>query len=75
MSHRIEYIATMGAQLDLLRRIQLERKRHIEYLKRGLNGLGRWGSSLDASKPWLVYWIFHSLDLLEYKFDSNLIAR
>lgn len=65
----------MDAHLDLLRRIQLERKRHIEYLKRGLNGLGRWGSSLDASKPWLVYWIFHSLDLLEYKFDSNLIAR
>ncbi|GAN10123.1 protein farnesyltransferase subunit beta-like [Mucor ambiguus] len=55
--------------------IQLERKRHIDYLKRGLNGLGRWGSSLDASKPWLVYWIFHSLDLLEYKFESDLIAR
>jgi protein farnesyltransferase subunit beta len=53
----------------------LERKRHIAYLKRGLNGLGRWGSSLDASKPWLVYWIFHSLDLLEYKFDDALIAR
>ncbi|KAI8646937.1 terpenoid cyclases/protein prenyltransferase alpha-alpha toroid [Parasitella parasitica] len=55
--------------------IQLERENHIDYLKKGLSGLGSWGSSLDASKPWLVYWIFHSLDLLEYKFDDALIAR
>lgn len=55
--------------------IELDRKKHIAYLKKGLAGLGRWGSALDASKPWLVYWIFHSLDLLEYNFDDTLIAR
>lgn len=55
--------------------IELDRKKHIAYLKKGLNGLGHWGSAVDASKPWLVYWIFHSLDLLEYQFDDALIER
>ncbi|GAA5805144.1 hypothetical protein HPULCUR_010657 [Helicostylum pulchrum] len=55
--------------------IELNRRKHIAYLKRGLAGLGKWASVLDASKPWLVYWIFHSLDLLEVPFDDDLIAR
>ncbi|KAI9485209.1 MAG: terpenoid cyclases/protein prenyltransferase alpha-alpha toroid [Benjaminiella poitrasii] len=54
--------------------ILLDRETHIAYLKRGLNGLGRWGSSLDASKPWVAYWILHSLDLLECKIDASIIS-
>lgn len=55
--------------------IQLDRNKHLAYLKKGLTGLGPWGKALDASKPWLVYWIFHSLDLLEFNFDQVLIQR
>ncbi|KAG2210924.1 hypothetical protein INT47_000081 [Mucor saturninus] len=58
-----------------LETIQLDRKKHLAYLKKGLAGLGPWGKALDASKPWLVYWIFHSLDLLEFNFDQALIQR
>lgn len=58
-----------------LQSIQLNREKHIAYLIRGLDGLGAWASVLDASKPWLVYWIMHSLDLLEYKLDASIIAK
>ncbi|KAG1143314.1 hypothetical protein G6F37_007069 [Rhizopus arrhizus] len=55
--------------------IRLRKERHITYLIKGLEGLGQWGSVLDASKPWLVYWIVHSLDLLEYKFTPDITER
>ncbi|ORE21973.1 terpenoid cyclases/Protein prenyltransferase [Rhizopus microsporus] len=55
--------------------IRLKRQKHIAYLKRGLNGLDQWASALDASKPWLLYWILHSLDLMEYTFEKELIDR
>ena len=35
------------------------------YLRKGLRGLSGGYVALDASRPWLVYWILHSLDLLE----------
>lgn len=31
--------------------------------------------SLDASRPWLVYWIIHSLDLLEYTLTEIEASR
>ncbi|KAG0190247.1 hypothetical protein DFQ28_002284 [Apophysomyces sp. BC1034] len=55
--------------------VLLHRQNHVAYLERGLKGLSRWMLQLDASKPWLVYWIFHSLDLLEVKFTPDLIER
>ena len=41
-----------------------DKPNHIQYLYRGINGLSRGYTSLDASQPWLLYWIFNSLDLL-----------
>ncbi|KAI8833214.1 terpenoid cyclases/protein prenyltransferase alpha-alpha toroid [Chytridium lagenaria] len=43
----------------------LLRDLHIKFLRSGLNGLKKGFVSLDASKPWLIYWIIHSLDLLK----------
>ena len=38
------------------------KRRHVAYLERGLfGGLGPSYVSLDASRPWLCYWILHSL--------------
>lgn len=31
--------------------------------------------ALDASKPWLTYWILHSLDLLEVEISQDIIER
>ncbi|KAI8982165.1 terpenoid cyclases/protein prenyltransferase alpha-alpha toroid [Mycotypha africana] len=55
--------------------IQLERKKHLSYLKKALKGIGSWGAALDASKPWMLYWICHSLDLLEFQFTPDLIDK
>ncbi|KAI7866985.1 terpenoid cyclases/protein prenyltransferase alpha-alpha toroid [Spinellus fusiger] len=48
-----------------LSEVRLNKKKHISYLSKGLDRLGYWMVSLDASKPWIVYWILHSLDLLQ----------
>ncbi|KAJ3333362.1 hypothetical protein HDU76_008987 [Blyttiomyces sp. JEL0837] len=44
--------------------IDIERQKHIKYLREGLKGLKKGYVSLDASKPWLLYWMIHALDLL-----------
>lgn len=43
----------------------LQREKHFHYLKRGLRQLSEAYECLDASRPWLCYWILHSLELLE----------
>eukprot|EP00116_Pleurobrachia_bachei_P009002 sb/3469264/ len=42
----------------------LHKVRHISYLKRGLCQLSENFECLDASRPWICYWIVHSLNLL-----------
>ncbi|RUS21864.1 terpenoid cyclases/protein prenyltransferase alpha-alpha toroid [Endogone sp. FLAS-F59071] len=64
---------------DLMQRvlssILLDRDRHARYLRTGLNYLSKWLVALDASKPWLTYWILHSLDLLESEISPDIIQR
>ena len=43
----------------------LNRLKTIPFLKKGLKDLSEGYECLDASRPWLVYWILHSLELLE----------
>jgi len=42
----------------------LNRPKTISFLKKGLQDLSEGYECLDASRPWLVYWIVHSLELL-----------
>lgn len=44
---------------------------HVKYLKRGLFSLPSAFTSLDASHPWLLYWILHSLTLLGYELTAE----
>jgi len=37
---------------------------HTRYLIRGLTHLPAGYSSLDASRPWILYWILHSMELI-----------
>lgn len=61
--------------------IRLLRSQHIDYLTHSLsNPLSKGFVSLDASHPWMVYWILHSLDLLGHfdlpsSFTSNANAK
>ncbi|KAI8373007.1 terpenoid cyclases/protein prenyltransferase alpha-alpha toroid [Radiomyces spectabilis] len=60
---------------ESLESVQLHRNMHISYLRRGLKGLSRYMVALDASKPWLLYWIIHSLDLLGSSLSPAEIER
>jgi hypothetical protein len=42
----------------------LLRKAHVDYLTSGLEKLSGGFISLDASRPWICYWICHALYLL-----------
>lgn len=42
----------------------LRRDQTVNFLLRGLKNLSEGFECLDASRPWLVYWIIHSLELL-----------
>ena len=43
----------------------LNRPKTVNFLRRGLKNLSEGYECLDASRPWLVYWIVHSLELLD----------
>ena len=49
---------------DLDPEVPLFRQKHVHYLKRGLHHLSEVYECLDASRPWLCYWILHGLELL-----------
>ena len=56
---------------DEFGRVRLLRNLHARYCRRGLDGLSRYMSALDASRPWLCYWIVHSLALLDALPDES----
>nr|XP_009680895.1 PREDICTED: protein farnesyltransferase subunit beta-like [Struthio camelus australis] len=53
----------------------LQREKHFHYLKRGLRQLTEAYECLDASRPWLCYWILHSLELLEEPIPESVASE
>jgi protein farnesyltransferase subunit beta len=49
---------------DVTEALRLLRAVHVTYLHSGLDKLPGHFVALDASRPWIVYWILHSLALL-----------
>jgi protein farnesyltransferase subunit beta len=54
--------------------VQLRRSAHLAYLHTGLGSLGEGYASLDASRPWLCYWMVHSLAILSSESLSPSLA-
>lgn len=52
--------------------LSLDRQRHIAYLQKGLKSLPPAFSSLESSRPWILYWITHSLALLQADLPSDV---
>ncbi|XP_076905171.1 protein farnesyltransferase subunit beta-like [Bidens hawaiensis] len=52
--------------------LELQRDSHVEYLEKGLRHLGPSFSVLDANRPWICYWILHSIALLGESVDVAL---
>ncbi|KAK9822327.1 hypothetical protein WJX74_008029 [Apatococcus lobatus] len=55
--------------LELLRRL------HIRYVQGGLGSLPSGYSSLDSGRPWICYWILHSLALLDGPLPASISAQ
>lgn len=58
-----------NAQIVML---EVKRDEHIEYLTKGLRQLGPSFVALDANRPWICYWILHSIALLGESVDDEL---
>ncbi|KAK9497123.1 hypothetical protein O3M35_004499 [Rhynocoris fuscipes] len=50
----------------------LRKSLHIEYLLGSLKNLPSSYEVMDSSRTWTVYWVLHSLALLQYDVDPNL---
>ena len=55
--------------------LTLQRRQHVDYLLHGLETLSAGHASLDASRPWLCYWILHSLAILNALPDEETLNR
>ena len=53
----------------------LLRDKHIAYLLKSLQGLSKHFITLDASKPWILYWVTHGLYLLGHDLDEHDTIR
>ncbi|XP_042498436.1 protein farnesyltransferase subunit beta isoform X2 [Macadamia integrifolia] len=51
---------------------ELRRDKHLDFVTKGLGRLGPSYCVLDANRPWLCYWILHSIALLGDSVDSEL---
>ncbi|KAK6635106.1 hypothetical protein RUM44_000355 [Polyplax serrata] len=54
---------------------QLIRAKHSSFLKSSLSHLSCSYQCLDAGRPWLCYWILHSLDLLNNTLEQKEISK
>ncbi|XVF60320.1 hypothetical protein PTKIN_Ptkin08bG0035600 [Pterospermum kingtungense] len=52
--------------------LELQRENHLEYLTKGLRQLGPSFCVLDANRPWMCYWILHSIALMDEFVDPEL---
>ncbi|XP_033214096.1 protein farnesyltransferase subunit beta [Belonocnema kinseyi] len=49
----------------------LNRCEHVRFLKNSLTHLSGSYEGLDCSRPWLCYWILHSLQILDERLDDQ----
>lgn len=52
---------------------KLHRVKHLDYLRKALSHLTSSYQCLDSSRPWLCYWILHSLHLLGETFTQEVV--
>ncbi|KAI8808627.1 terpenoid cyclases/protein prenyltransferase alpha-alpha toroid [Cladochytrium replicatum] len=55
--------------------VKLNRAAHVRFVMRGLPGLSEGFTGLDASKPWLIYWMLHALELMSVELSEGDRSR
>ena len=64
-----------GEDLSPFVGVRLRREVHLAFLKQGLDRLSGGFESLDASRPWIVYWTIHSIALLGGGLGMAMVNR
>ncbi|KAF0691512.1 Aste57867_17285 [Aphanomyces stellatus] len=72
-AHEIHDLQTAGF-LSANLNVRLLREKHTPYLVRGLEYLPPGYASMDASRPWFMYWILHSLEMLDNEHEIQEFA-
>lgn len=57
---------------EALEWLVLRREAHESYLLKSVRSLENTYESLDASQPWLIYWLVHGLNLLGIDTEVDL---
>ena len=68
LTQRVRQFYSQFASLPAAERVEhlrLRREAHARYVGGGLAALPAGFTALDASRPWIVFWIVHSLALLD----------
>ena len=68
LTQRVRQFYSQFASLPAAERrehLRLRREAHARYAGGGLSALPAGFTALDASRPWIVFWIVHSLALLD----------
>ncbi|RQM20388.1 hypothetical protein B5M09_010608 [Aphanomyces astaci] len=71
--HELHQLQSAGFLNDRFE-VRLLREKHVPYLVRGLEYLPSGFASMDASRPYFMYWILHSLELLDDEADVVAFA-
>ncbi|CAK9161338.1 unnamed protein product [Ilex paraguariensis] len=67
--YQVFYSVTPKCQSVML---EVQRDNHMKYLTKGLRNLGSKFAVLDANRPWLCYWIIHSIALLGESVEAEV---
>ena len=68
----IKHLLETTAPLDGSQPTTLRVGEHNAFLANGLFKLPAPYVALDASKPWLLFWTFQSMDILGISYDQNI---
>lgn len=55
--------------INMNNEVRLIKQKHADYLLRNIRNLHRNFASLDASRPWIIYWILHACYLLSREYE------
>ena len=72
MEKSVASIYSLSRDAELSVQVHLLRLKHLAYLNHGIRQLSVNFECLDASRPWLCYWILHSLSLLGQSISAQL---
>lgn len=72
----VDQLDVLEDLLSLPPLLSLDITQHAQYLSKTLDqSLSRHFVSLDASRPWIIYWILHALDLLNIQITESQKTR